>query len=141
MKKNLNDFFNEATPQELDQFSDELNAPKLPDEVLGSIKNKVYVKTNLTKEKKNKRSLWLRFGVIAACLVMILGVFIFALILMSTMILIMVLVNILLSYSFYKVFVNSFNIIDKITFVEISLHEIELTCIIPFVNSKIPLPS
>ena len=30
----------------------------------------------------------------------------------------MVLVNILLSYSFYKVFVNSFNIIDKITFVE-----------------------
>ena len=81
MKKNLNNFFDEATPQELDQFSDELNAPKLPDEVLGSIKNKVYVKTNLTKEKKNKRSLWLRFGVIAACLVMILGVFIFALIL------------------------------------------------------------
>ena len=36
MKKKLNEIFDEAKPQEIDQFSDELNAPELPDEVLAS---------------------------------------------------------------------------------------------------------
>ena len=47
MKKKLNEIFDEAKPQEFDQFSDELNAPELPDEVLASVKGKVYAKTKL----------------------------------------------------------------------------------------------
>ncbi|MBR2906842.1 MAG: hypothetical protein IKC26_02200 [Clostridia bacterium] len=71
MKKKLNEIFDEAKPQELDQFSNELDAPELPDEVLASVKGKVYAKTNLKKEKKTNKNVWLRFGTIAACLVLI----------------------------------------------------------------------
>ena len=46
MKKKLNEIFDEAKPKELDQFSDELNAPELPDEVLASVK--VLLNTRLT---------------------------------------------------------------------------------------------
>lgn len=52
MKKKLNEIFDEAKPQEFDQFSDELNAPELPDEVLASVKGKVYAKTKLKKDNK-----------------------------------------------------------------------------------------
>ena len=71
MKKKLNEIFDEAKPQEFDQFSDELNAPELPDEVLASVKGKVYAKTNLKKEMKTTKSVWLRFGAIAACFLLI----------------------------------------------------------------------
>jgi len=71
MKKKLNEIFDEAKPQELDQFSDELNAPKLPDDVLASVKDKFYVKTKLKKEKKTTQNIWIRFGAIAACLLLI----------------------------------------------------------------------
>lgn len=67
MKKKLNEIFDEAKPQELDIFSDELNAPKIPDDVLASIKGKVYAKTKL--KKNNNKNLWLRFGAIAACFI------------------------------------------------------------------------
>ena len=71
MKKKLNDIFDEAKAEELNQFSDELNAPELPDEVLASVKGKVYAKTNLKKEMKTTKSVWLRFGAIAACFLLI----------------------------------------------------------------------
>ena len=74
MKKKLNEIFDEAKPQELDQFSDKLMAPELPDEVLASVKGKVYAKTNIKKEKKTNKSVWLRFGAIAACFLLIVSV-------------------------------------------------------------------
>ena len=60
MKKKLNEIFDEAKPQEFDQFSDELNAPELPDEVLASVKGKVYAKTKLKSKKKNNGGIWMR---------------------------------------------------------------------------------
>ena len=57
MKKNLNEIFDEAKPQELDILTDSLNAAELPDEVLDSIKGKVYAKSGLKKAKKSKKSL------------------------------------------------------------------------------------
>ena len=71
MKKKLNEIFDEAKPQELDQFSEELNAPELPHEVLASVKGKVYAKTKLKKDNKTSKSVWLRFGAIAACFLLI----------------------------------------------------------------------
>lgn len=71
MKKKLNEIFDEAKPQEFDQFSDELNAPELPNEVLASVKGKVYAKTKLKKDNKPSKSVWLRFGAIAACFLLI----------------------------------------------------------------------
>ena len=78
MKKKLNEIFDQAKPQELDQFSNELDAPKLSLQVLASVKDKVYVKTKLKKEKKNYKSMWLRFGAIAACFVLIISAIIVA---------------------------------------------------------------
>ena len=71
MKKKLNEIFDEAKPHELDQFSDELNAPKLSDEVLASLKGKVYAKTKLKSKKNNNSGIWMRFGAIAACFLLI----------------------------------------------------------------------
>ena len=73
MKNKLNEIFDEAKPQELDQFSNELTAPALPDEMLASVKGKVFAKTNLKKEKKNTKSVWLRIGAVAACFVLVLS--------------------------------------------------------------------
>lgn len=47
MEKKLYELFNEATPSELDQFTEELQTPELEHTVLSSIKNKVYAKTKL----------------------------------------------------------------------------------------------
>ena len=74
MKKKLNEIFDEAKPQELDQFSDELNAPELSDEGLASVKGKVYAKTKLKKDRKNTNGIWLRFGAIAACFLLIVSI-------------------------------------------------------------------
>ena len=74
MKKKLNEIFDEAKPQELDQFSEELNTPELSDEVLAFVKGKVYAKTKLKKDNKPSKSVWLRFGAIAACFLLIVSV-------------------------------------------------------------------
>lgn len=71
MKKKLNEIFDGAKPQELDPFSEELNAPELPDEVLASVKGKVYAKTKLKSKKKNNGGIWMRVGAIAACFLLI----------------------------------------------------------------------
>ena len=76
MKKKLNEIFDEAKPKELDQFSDELNAPELPDEVLASVKVKVYAKTKVKSKRKNNSGIWMRFGAIAACFLLIVSVII-----------------------------------------------------------------
>ena len=68
MKKKLSDIFDQATPKELDQLSDALTAPDLPPEVLSSIKDKVYFKTGVSKRRRVSKGLWLRGGLIAACL-------------------------------------------------------------------------
>ena len=76
MKKKLNDFFDEAKAEELDLFSNSLKAPELSPEVLASIKNRVYAKTDLSPKAKNNmktqketsRTVWLRVGALAACL-------------------------------------------------------------------------
>ena len=47
MKKNLRELFDKATPAELDAFADDLDAIDLPPDVLASVKNKVYAKTNI----------------------------------------------------------------------------------------------
>lgn len=47
MEKKLYELFDEATPSELDQFAEELQASELEYAALSSIKNKVYVKTKL----------------------------------------------------------------------------------------------
>ena len=73
MKKKLHEIFDDAKPNELDRFSDELNAPELTDWMLASIKEKVYTKTKIKKEKKNPHGIWIRFGAIAACFVLILS--------------------------------------------------------------------
>ena len=72
MKKNLRELFDKATPAELDAFADDLDASDLPPDVLASVKNKVYAKTNI--KRKPARSVWLRLGTIAACFAVIVGV-------------------------------------------------------------------
>lgn len=71
MKKKLNEIFDKATPEELDQFSDELNSPTLTDEVLISIKDKAFAKTKLRYNNKSPKTVWFRFGAIAACFALI----------------------------------------------------------------------
>ena len=71
MKKNLRELFDKATPAELDAFADDLDSSDLPPDVLASVKNKVYAKTNI--KRKPARSVWLRLGAIAACFAVIVG--------------------------------------------------------------------
>ena len=54
MKKTLYDLFDEATPRELDSFSKELEAPVLSQEVISSVKNKVYAKTKLAQNENGR---------------------------------------------------------------------------------------
>ena len=76
MKKNLNELFDRATPQEMEQFSDALNAPALSNEALASVKNKVYAKTKLNRERRSVKVQWLRVGALAACLcLLVTGIF------------------------------------------------------------------
>ena len=85
MKKTLYELFDEATPAELDNFSKELEASVLSQEVLSSVKNKVYVKTKLTKSEKGRIITMKRekkftriFGGIlasAACFALVVGCF------------------------------------------------------------------
>jgi len=74
MKKTLNHIFDEANAGEIDHLVKQNAAPEVSAATLSSIKDKVYAKTNLKKEKKATKNEWLRFGAIAACLVLIVSV-------------------------------------------------------------------
>lgn len=67
MKKKLDEILDKAAPGELDRFSGELGEPKLPPEVLSSVKNKVFAKTGLENTRKTPRAVWLRLTAAAAC--------------------------------------------------------------------------
>ncbi len=76
MKKNLHEIFDEAQPNELDIFDEELNAQDLPPRVLASLKRKAIKKAGLKKEKRKQKDSALRIGVLAACVCLVIGAFI-----------------------------------------------------------------
>ena len=71
MKKKLNKIFDEATPNELDRFSDALGAPEASDEELAAIKSKVYARLETKKKKRAPAKIWLRAGIVAACVAVV----------------------------------------------------------------------
>ena len=71
MKKTLNHIFDEANANEIENFVKQNAAPEVSADTLSSIKDKVYAKTNLKKERKPNKNVWLRFGAIAACFLLI----------------------------------------------------------------------
>ena len=74
MKKKLNKIFDEATPNELDRFSDALGAPEASGEELAAIKSKVYAHLETKKKKRAPAKIWFRVGIIAACVALVIGV-------------------------------------------------------------------
>lgn len=73
MKKTLHNLFDEAYANEIETLVDQNAASDVSADTLSAIKDKVYAKTNLKKEKKTTKSMYLRFGAIAACLILILS--------------------------------------------------------------------
>ena len=73
MKKTLNHIFDEANAGEIENLVKQNAAPEVSVDTLSSIKDKVYVKTNLKKERKPNKNVWLRFEAIAACFVLVLS--------------------------------------------------------------------
>ena len=71
MKKTLNHIFDEANAGEIENLVKQNAAPEVSADTLSAIKDKVYAKTNLKKERKTNKNVWLRFGAIAACFVLI----------------------------------------------------------------------
>ena len=71
MKKTLNHIFDEANAGEIENLVKQNAAPEVSADTLSSIKEKVYAKTNLKKERKPNKNVWLRFGAIAACFLLI----------------------------------------------------------------------
>lgn len=71
MKKTLNHIFDEANAGEIENLVKQNAAPEVSVDTLSSIKDKVYAKTNLKKERKTNKNVWLRFGAIAACFLLI----------------------------------------------------------------------
>ncbi|MBE7093010.1 MAG: hypothetical protein E7365_07540 [Clostridiales bacterium] len=71
MKKTLNHIFDEANANEIENFVKQNAAPEVSADTLSSIKDKVYAKTNLKNERKPNKNIWIRFGAIAACLLLI----------------------------------------------------------------------
>ena len=71
MKKTLNHIFDEANANEIENFVKQNAAPEVSADTLSAIKDKVYAKTNLKKERKTNKNVWLRFGAIAACFLLI----------------------------------------------------------------------
>ncbi len=71
MKKTLNTIFDEANAGEIENLVKQNAAPDVSADTFSSIKDKVYAKTNLKKEKKTNKNVWLRFGAIAACFLLI----------------------------------------------------------------------
>ena len=54
MKKKLEKIFDEATPNELDRFSDALGAAEASGEELAAIKSKVYARLEIKKKKRDQ---------------------------------------------------------------------------------------
>ena len=78
MKKKLEKIFDEATPNELEQFSDALGAAEASDEELAAIKSKVYARLEIKKKKRAPAKVWLRAGMVAACVAVVwIGIFTF----------------------------------------------------------------
>ena len=73
MKKKLNKIFDEATPNELEQFSDALGVSEESDEELAAIKSKVYARLEIKKKKRAPAKVWLRAGIVAACVAVVLS--------------------------------------------------------------------
>ena len=73
MKKTLHNIFDEAAANEIETLVAQNAASDVSADTLSAIKNKVYAKTNLKKEKKTTKSMYLRSGAIAACLVLFLS--------------------------------------------------------------------
>ena len=73
MKKTLNNIFDEANAGEIENLVKQNAAPEVSADTLSSIKDKVYAKTNLKNERKPNKNVWLRFGAIAACFVLVLS--------------------------------------------------------------------
>ena len=73
MKKTLHNLFDEAYANEIETLVAQNAASDVSADTLSAIKDKVYAKTNLKKEKKRTKSMYLRFGAIAACFVLILS--------------------------------------------------------------------
>lgn len=71
MKKTLNHIFDEANAGEIENLVKQNAAPEVSVDTLSSIKDKVYAKTNIKKERKPNKNVWLRFGAIAACFLLI----------------------------------------------------------------------
>ena len=71
MKKTLNHIFDEANAGEIENLVKQNAAPEVSVDTLSSIKDKVYAKTNLKKERKTNKNVWLRLGAIAACFLLI----------------------------------------------------------------------
>ncbi len=74
MKRSLNNIFDEAKASEIENLVNKNVAPEVSADTLSSVKNKVYAKTTLKKKKKKAKSVWLRFGAIAACFVLLLSI-------------------------------------------------------------------
>lgn len=73
MKKTLNHIFDEANANEIENFVKQNAAPEVSADTLSAIKDKVYAKTNLKNERKPNKNVWLRFGAIAACFLLIIS--------------------------------------------------------------------
>ena len=73
MKKKLNEIFDEMSPSELEAFGDALSAPELEEKELAAIKERVHA-TLKVKKKRSPSRVWLRVGIIAACLAVVVGV-------------------------------------------------------------------
>ena len=73
MKKTLNNIFDEANAGEIENLVKQNAAPEVSADTLSAIKDKVYAKTNLKNERKPNKNVWLRFGAIAACFVLVLS--------------------------------------------------------------------
>ena len=71
MKKTLNHIFDEANANEIENFVKQNAAPEVSADTLSAIKDKVYAKTNLKNERKPNKNVWLRFGPVAACFLLI----------------------------------------------------------------------
>lgn len=73
MKKTINNIFDEATPNELENLIDQNTAADVTADVLSSVKNKVYAQINLN-DAKPKKSIFFRWQTYAAaiCLLLIL---------------------------------------------------------------------
>ena len=75
MKKTLNDIFDEANANELENLVSQNATSDVSADTLSSIKNKVYAKTGITKAKTKKPIAfrWQSYVAVAACLLLIVG--------------------------------------------------------------------